>query len=203
MAAKGRSKVRISAIEIILLILSLLLIAGAAYLLSGGRENISRTEVMEHRLRELRQLQTVTQTFRSVIYVEEKNFWRGNKQVLFTLEYHVTAGVDFSEGLQIRENPDGTIHVRMPPGEIFSSDADETTIRQMFLKEQVLLNPVRMGDYIPQIIAQGEANKQAALESGILNMAESNARMAVMRILNLGEFENISFDINREMFADG
>lgn len=203
MVAKRRSKVRISPLEIFLLILSLLLIAGAAYIFTRGPDNVSRIEVMEYRLRELRQLQTVSQTFRSVIYVEEKNFWRGNKQVLFTLEYIVTAGVDFSEGLQIRENPDGTLHVRMPQGEIFSSDADETSIRQMFLREQALLNPVRMGDYIPQVIAQGEANKQAALEGGILDMAEANARQAVIRILNLGEFENISFDLNREPLADG
>lgn len=203
MAAKGQSKVRISPLEIMLLILSLLLIAGSVYLFTGGPERVNQTEVMEYRLRELRQLQTVSQTYRSVIYVEEKNFWRGNKQVLFTLEYNVTAGVDFSEGFQIRENPDGTIHVRMPRGEIFSSDADEASIKQMFLKEKTLLNPVRMSDYIPQLIAQGEANKQSALEGGILDLAEANARLAVKRILNLGEFENISFDFVRELHVDG
>lgn len=203
MAVKKRSKIRISPLEILLLILSLLLIAASVYIFTGGQDRVSRTEVLEYRLRELRQLQTVSQTFRSVIYVEEKNFWRGNKQVLFTLEYVVTAGVDFSEGLQIRENPDGSIHVRMPGAEIFSSDADEATIKQMFLQEQVLLNPIRMSDYIPQVIAQGEANKQAALKGGILDLAEANARLAVMRILNLGELENVSFDVNRELLADG
>lgn len=199
MASPGRRKNRISLFEIILIITALVLIGGGVYLYTGGRESLSRTEVMERRLKDLRELQTVSQTYRSVIYVEEKNFWRGNKQVLFTLEYVVSAGVDFSKGLEIRELPDGVIQVRLPGADILSSDADETTIRQMFLKEQTLLNPVRMGDYMPQIIIQGEANRQAALDGGILKLAEANARMAVLRILKLGEFENIVFgpDLDR------
>ena len=199
MASPGRRKTRISSFEIILIIMALALIGGGVYLFTGGRESVSRTDVMEHRLKDLRELKTVSQTYRSVIFVEEKNFWRGNKQVLFTLEYVVTAGVDFSKGLEIRELPDGVIQVRLPGAGILSSDADETTIRQMFLKEQALLNPVRMGDYMPQIILQGEANRQAALDGGILKLAEANARMAVLRILKLGEFENIVFgpDLDR------
>ncbi len=184
---------RISSFEIILIILALILVAAGVFLIIGGKEPVSHTDVMEQRLRELRQLKTVSQTYRSVIYMEEKNFWRGNKQVLFTLEYLVTAGVDFSKGLEIRELPDDVIQVRMPPAEIFSSDADETSINQMFLREQTLLNPVRMGDYMPQVIAQGEANRQAALDNEILSHAEAKARLAVIRVLKLGEFDIIVF----------
>jgi len=176
-----------------MLILALGFIAGGIFLFTGGRPSEARTAVMEQRLRELRRLKTVTQTYRSVIYVEEKNFWRGNKQVLFTVEYQVTAGVDFSRGLDIRELPDGSVLVRIPPAEIFTTDADETSIHQMYLRENPLLNPIRMGDYMGRIILQGEANRQKALDGGILNLAESNARQAVLRILKLGDFENIVF----------
>ncbi len=187
-------KIRITLFEIILIVLALGLAGGGVFLLYGGRASESQTGVMEQRLRELRQLKTVSQTYRSVIYVEEKNFWRGNKQVLFTVEYLVTAGVDFSRGLEIRERSDGTVYVRMPSAEIFLSDADESSIHQMYLRENSFLNPIRMGDYMSQIIAQGEANRQAALDGGILNLAEANARLAVLRILKLGNFEKISFD---------
>ena len=193
MTSRRRRKIRISSFEIILIILALFLVAAGVFLIIDSREPVRHTEVMEQRLRELRQLKTVSQNYRSVIYVEEKNFWRGNKMVLFTLEYSVTAGVDFSKGLEIRELPNEVIQVRMPTAEIFTSDADETTINQMFLREQPFLNPIRMGDYMPQIIAQGEANRQAALDSGILSHAESNARLAVMRVLKLGKFDNIVF----------
>ncbi len=77
MASHGRRKNRISLFEIILIITALVLIGGGVYLYTGGRESVSRTEVMERRLKDLRELKTVSQTYRSVIYVEEKNFWRG------------------------------------------------------------------------------------------------------------------------------
>ncbi|RKX70030.1 MAG: hypothetical protein DRP60_16090 [Spirochaetes bacterium] len=186
-------KIRITFFEIILIVLALGLAAGGLFLIIGGRTSVSQTGVMEQRLRELRQLKTVTQTYRSVIYVEEKNFWRGRKQVLFTVEYLVTAGVDFSRGLEIRELSDGTVQVRMPPAEIFISDADESSIHQMYLRENSFLNPIRMGDYMSQIIVQGEANRQAALDGGILSLAEANARLAVLRVLKLGKLENITF----------
>ena len=187
-------KIRITLFEIILIVLALGLAAGGVFLIYGERASESQTGVMEQRLRELRQLKTVSQTYRSVIYVEEKNFWRGNKQVLFTVEYLVTAGVDFSRGIEIRELSDGTVHVRMPPAEIFLFDADESSIHQMYLRENSFLNPIRMGDYMSQIIVQGEANKQAALDGGILNLAEANARLAVLRVLKLGNLEKITFE---------
>jgi len=176
-----------------MLILALGFIIGGVFLFTGNSSSEAQTAVMEQRLRELRRLKTVTQTYRSVIYVEEKSFWRGNKQVLFTVEYLVTAGVDFSRGLEIRDLPDGTVLVRIPPAEIFISDADETSIHQMYLRENSLLNPIRMGDYMSQIILQGEANRQKALDGGILNHAEANAREAVLRILKLGKFESVVF----------
>ena len=45
-----------------------------------------------------------------------------------------------------------------------------------------------------QIIVQGEANRQAALDGGILNLAEANARLAVLRVLKLGNLEKITFE---------
>jgi len=128
-----------------------------------------------------------------VIFSEERAFLLGSRQVLFTLEYQVSAGVDFSRGFEIRELDRGVVEVRMPPAEVFAADADESSIRQMFIREQSFWNPVRMGDYMPQVVAQGEANRTAALESGILDRAEANARKAVSRILRLGGVEDIRF----------
>ncbi len=193
MASPNRRKFRIGSFEIILIILTVLLAGAGFHILRGSGGDESRVDVMEARLRDLRRLKTVSQTYRSVIYVEEKNFWLGGKQVLFTLEYNVVAGVDFSRGLEIRELPGDILEVRMPPAEVFSWDADESSIHQMFLKESAVLNPVLMGDYMPQVIAQGEENRRSALEGGILERAEENARNAVARILNLGEGGEVIF----------
>ena len=188
-------KFRISTFEITLFALTLFLCAAGVFLLTNDRTSESRVAVMEQRLRNLRQLKTVSQTYRSVIYMEEKNFWRGNKKVLFSVNYEITAGVDFSRGLVIQELSNGVIKVIIPRAEIFVTDADETSIRQMYLRENAFLNPIRMGDYMSQIIAQGEANRQAALDSGILDLADANARLAVLRILKLGNFDKVVFGV--------
>ncbi len=47
---------------------------------------------------------------------------------------------------------------------------------------------------MPQIVAQGQANQQAALESGILIDAERNAQIAVSRILEQSGFSEIQFE---------
>lgn len=186
-------KFRISVFEITLFVFTLVFIVAGVFLLISDKTSESRVAVMEQRLRDLRQLKTVNQTYRSVIYVEEKSFWRGKKQVLFSVDYLITAGVDFSKGLDIQELSDGVIRVSMPRAEIFVTDADETSIRQMYIRENTFLNPIRMGDYMSQIIAQGEANRQAALDGGILDLAEANARLAVLRILKLGNFDKVVF----------
>ena len=176
------------------MVVSLTLAGFGAYLLLGGRQSTSSTEVLEQRLRDLRQLKTVSQLYRSVIFIDEKKFLLGTKQVLFALEYEVTAGLDFSRGIELHRMPDETVSVRMPPAEIFSSDADETSIREMILREQPFFNPVRMGDYMPQVIAQGEANRISAVDGGILALAEANARIAVTRVLQLAGVQHVIFE---------
>ena len=191
-AGKSR-KTRISTLEVVFLLLAFVFTGLGAYLIVGSQHRPSSTDVMEQRLRNLSRLTTINQTYRSVIYVQEKNFWRGDKEVLFSLKYHVTAGVDFTRGVVVTPNGRDSATVRMPPAEIFISDADEATIRQMFIREQAFLNPVRMGDYMPQVIAQGEANRQSAIDGGILERSEANARKAVTRVMKLGGFEKVVF----------
>jgi len=191
-AGKSR-KTRISTLDVLFLLLAMVIAGLGAYLLVGSERRPSPTEVMEQRLRNLSRLTTISQTYRSVIYVQEKNFWRGDKEVLFSLKYQVTAGVDFTRGVLVPPNGRDSATVRMPPAEIFTSDADESTIHQMFLREQAFLNPVRMGDYMPQVIAQGEANRQSAIDGGILERSEANARKAVTRVMKLGGFEEVMF----------
>lgn len=193
MASSGSRKSSALVFAVLLTLLALGVIAAGMVLIAGRGPGESQIEVMEQRLRDMRQLKTVSHTYRSVIYVEERNFWKGNKEVLFTLEYEVSAGVDFSKGLEIEELPGGAYRVSMPASEVFTSDAVESSIRQMILRESSIFNPINMGDYMPHVIAQGEANRQAAIDGGILETAEINARKAVLQVLRLGQIEDVVF----------
>ena len=193
MSLSKRRKSKIRVWEVLVIALALTLIAVAVLLIIQDRRDRGHLEVLEQRLRKIRRLGTVSQIYRSVIYFEEKNFWRGGKMVLFTVEHGITAGIDLSEGFTLGKRIDGSVEVKLPPARIFSVDADEGSIHQMLLREGFFNNPVRIGDYMPSVIAQGEVTREAALEGGILHLAERSARSAIARILGLGGIDEVHF----------
>lgn len=177
-----------------MIVFGLLLVGLGLYILLDERDSTDQIQVFEQRLKSLRRLSTVNQSYRSVIYMEEKNFWRGNKLVLFSVKYDVIAGVDFSKGISLQKLKDGSFEVSLPPAEVFSSDADESSIEQMLIREGLINNPIRKSDYMPRIVEQGRVNRQSAIDSGILDRAELNAQTAVRRILSLGGIEKVIFE---------
>ena len=191
LSRRRKSKIRVW--EVLVIALSLTIIAAVILLIIQDRRDRGHLEVLEQRLRKIRRLGTVRQIYRSVIYFEEKNFWRGGKMVLFTVEHGITAGIDLSEGFTLGKRIDGSVEVKLPPARILSVDADEGSIHQMLLREGLFNNPVRIGDYMPSVIAQGEVTREAALEEGILHLAERSARSAITRILGLGGIDDVNF----------
>jgi hypothetical protein len=135
-------------------------------------------------------LVTASQTYRDVIYAERRRFL-ADKRLLFTIDYDVTAGVDFRKGLEIRVREDGTWEVTMPAAEILEVDADDASIEEIFIKET--LGTIRLSDYMPVILDEREAIRNAAEAGDLLERAEANARSAVTRILRLGGAENVGF----------
>jgi len=192
-AKKGKHKKYKNRTAVFFVVLAMIMFLAAGFVSVINRKEQRAAEVLQERIRDLKQLVTVEQTYRSVIYTENKTFWVMSRQVLFSVKYHVRAGVDFSGGLELNRLPGGVIQVTMPSAKIFSSDADESTIHQMMIKESAVFNPVRISDYMPLIIRQGEVNRKAALDSGILKLAENNAKLAVKRILAIGGFSQVVF----------
>ncbi len=188
----GRKRRKQFIAPLVLLALAVLVALSGMLILSRAGTSDKRLAVLEQKLRDMKQLKTVSQTCRSVVYVEEKSFWKGSKNVLFTIEYEITAGVDFADGIDIKRLSGTAVQVSLPPAKIFSSDADEGSIHQIFLREPYF-NQISMSDYMPQIAAQGEENLKAALESGILRTAGDNAQTAVLRVLRLGGVDEVVF----------
>jgi len=178
---------------LVFLFLALLLSAGGFYIRYVPVKRAAECKVIEERIKQLRRMTTVTQVYRSVIYVKNKNFWRGTREVLFSIKYNVAAGVDFSRGFNLNLKDDGTVEVSMPGAKVFLSDADESTINQMLIRESYFLNQIKISDYMPQIIAQGITNRKTSVENGILERADTNARQAVLKILRIGGFDKVIF----------
>ncbi len=145
----------------------------------------------EERIKNLEELVTVRQIYRNVIYTEIKEKFIVDKRTLFSINYIVTAGVDFSKGLEI-EASENRILVSYPYPQIFSVDADESSIDQYFVLQR--FGKLKQSDYLNIIFDEKERIRKEALDSGILERADKNLKLLITGLLKEGGIENISFD---------
>jgi hypothetical protein len=155
-----------------------------------GRSGKTRTDlpVLENKIRQIQELAVVNQVYRDVIYIKSGTVF--TSEILFTIEYNIIAGVDLRKGFSLNEE-DGIVTVELPPAEILSIDADDTTINQIFIRET--FRPVRQSDYMEYIISEKEILRQAAVDSGILIRAGNNAEKIIEKIILLSGYEQVFF----------
>ena len=113
-------------------ILSLvLIIIGVLFFYLSLEYRDRKFETYSDRIKKLEELVTARQIYRNVIYTEIKENFIVDKRSLFTIDYIVTAGVDFSGGVKI-DAQNSAVRVTYPYPEILSVDADESTIDEYF-----------------------------------------------------------------------
>jgi hypothetical protein len=175
------------------------LISALVSLLLIGCMPVSEVETvrMEDRIESLLQLHTYEHRYRDLVYFgEEKSFLfikTVDRAVLFSVDIRVTAGLDLSDGVTL--TPDrfehDRIYVRLPPATILTVDADESSIEEYFLREQGgRIGLLELSDQIESAKARTE---EEAIERGILEQADANARSIVRGFLNLAGFSEVVF----------
>ncbi len=173
-ASCSRSRSRVAAAAAVLIAALLLVSCG-----SKVRENV----VFESRLSNLLQLRTYEQVYRVVGYVSKERtvlFFRTiDRQLLYSINIHVQAGIDVAEGIKIFSSSTNTgeITVQLPPARILLADADEESIHQYFSRERG--GAVSMLEYGDQIESIKRRTVDEAIRRGILVRAEENARAIV------------------------
>jgi hypothetical protein len=175
---------------------ALLLIAVAALILLGlslyknltpRREPVT---ILENKIREIQELALVRQVYRDVIYARAGGMF--TSEILFSIDYHIVAGMNFSRGVAIEEKEDGSLLVRLPEPEILSIDADDNSITQYYIKES--FRAVRQSDYMSLIVSEKEELTAAAIDSGILLRAKRNGELLLVRIFRLSGYETVRFE---------
>ena len=100
----------------------------------------------------------------------------------FTLQWSgvIKAGIDLGD---VKVNINGkTIIVSIPEAKIFSYDVDEDSIEYLDEKNNVF-NPISVKDKIEFDKATENDMKQKAIDSGLLESAQQNAEVVLMRFL--------------------
>lgn len=143
------------------------------------------------KLEQLGELTTVTQLYRSVFYTREKKNFIQDKSILFTAEFNVQAGVDLSEGFDLSIRG-GNARLILPPGRIFLVDADDTSFKQIMIKEK--FSTINTGDFLPLISEESVAIEEQAESQGLPAAAEDKAVILMKGILRAAGIENVQVE---------
>lgn len=100
----------------------------------------------------------------------------------FTLQWSgvIKTGIDLSK---LKTNIKGdVITITIPAAEIFSYDVDEENVKLLDEKNNIL-NPISVDDKLKLDSATEKEMKQKAIENGILEKAQENAKSIILKLL--------------------
>jgi len=150
---------------------------------------------IESRIRMLAELETAESIYRDIVYFGDARsflFFRTmDRRLLFAVNLHVRAGVDLSEGVRLEPDGAGGVDVYLPAARILVVDTDESSIHQYFVREQ----GGRIGylEFSGSIEEVKERVAADAVERGLLNRAEQNARVLVENLLTVAGVREVRF----------
>lgn len=186
----------------IVVILGIVVIFGAGIIVDKTLQNFkieskttyTSSAVLE-RVKAVSELNTVEMYFNDVIDYSDSKYFKEfklpftTKKVLFTAKARVKAGVDLSklnvEDIQVNE---GTIEIVLPRPTITSKEILESGV---YDEQDGAFNKVTSEDTLKLLEEYTVQLDQKAMESGIMDKAETNTKIAVMSLLQLMEFKEI------------
>ena len=173
------------------LILSILI----SWLISCMAQTTTSRPVIENQIRGILELPTIEYVYREVIYVGHEAKFLGfkhiDKRLLFSIDLIISAGIDLTKGIEIRNITNGDIQIILPEPEILLVDADEGSIHQFFVKEWG--EKVSRLDYYDEIVKSKEEIRSNAIERGILLKAKNNAEEMILKIFSVYGIKKVDF----------
>ena len=167
-------------------------------LLSGCAPAIQFDAIsIQEQLTDLLELHTHEHIYRDVVYFGEEKSFLGvrtvDRRILFSIDISVRAGIDLKHGFTITRDKDDPqrIYVQLPASEVLSVDADEASIHEYFIREQGgRIGLFEITEQLEDVKARTETD---AIERGILDKADANARNIVRNFMSLAGFSQTVF----------
>ncbi len=114
-------------------------------------------------------------------YTKEKNllgFIPSSSEIAYSYDGTVTAGVDFEKIEVSKDEAAKTIFVNIPDSEIQTVSIDKNTFK-VYSEKDSLWNPMKLEDYNVSLTEFEEAAKKKALESGIIERSDEQAKALI------------------------
>ena len=119
-------------------------------------------------------------------YTKEKNvlgFIPSSSEIAYSYDGNVTAGVDFEKIEISKDDASKTIFIDIPDSEIQTVNIDKSTFKVYYEKDS-LWNPMKLEDYNISLTEFEEAAKKKALDSGILERSDEQAKALIGNFIN-------------------
>ncbi len=144
------------------------------------------TETIEDGLQNMGTLITQEYYFTQVeTYTKEKKvlgFIDSASEFTYSYDGIVTAGINFEDVHIEKNDKDKTLTVKIPPSELQSVNIDKDTFK-IYSESDSLWNPMGLEDYNLSLASFEDAAKKKALENGILERSDEQARKLVENFL--------------------
>ena len=154
------------------------------------------TEVLEDGLSDMGFLVTQEYYFTQVEkYTKEKKLFSiipSSSEMMYSYEGSVLAGIDFEKIRVTKDDETKTVSVELPESEIMTVTIDKDTF-EVYSESDSLWNPLKLEDYNMSLSEFEEAAKNKALEDGILERSDEQARKLVTGFIknypSLGDYD--------------
>ncbi len=179
-----------------ILVTATLLFAGSAVILMRPPRQVRppASDVVAQ-ITTLQNLGTTEYRYRDVIYFGEQSRFlglpAGSREVLFALTITVTAGIDFSGGVQVQwdENRPSRAYVTLPAAGVLRVNAEERSIQQYYSRERGgRIDWIAVSDVVEEAKTR---NRTDAINRGILVRAEERTRDIVTRMLRASGVDEV------------
>ena len=178
------------------------LLAAVISLLAAAcsEEQPPSVERLEASIRSISSVPACEQIYRDIVYIGEEQkllfFKTVDKQLLFSIDIIVQAGIENTDLIEIQytghsENDRPSVVISLPDPVILDVDADESSIKQFFIKEYG--KDITRLEYYDEINRKKEEIKADAVENGILERADFNIRNLIRNMMNLAGIDVTEF----------
>lgn len=154
-----------------------------------------KERIVTQKLEDISIITTGEDVYREIIYTKttEDLFWMPikNKEILFSVDYRITTGIDLQKGYKVKNHGLYT-EIVLPPCEVLSIDADDLSIKEYFSKER--FSKINRDDYFSIINQTKNDLKNSDALKDLLRNSEINAKKTINTLYKIGgENVKISF----------
>ncbi len=194
MRTEDRGAARI--VRALVALLALLAVVPILSTCTARRPPASQVVRVRRSITRLLQLPTYELVYRDVVYVDKSAplsfIGIGGGEALFAVDVRICAGFALETTLRLEAIGPEAVVVHLPQAEVLSVDADESSVREYFVRSP-LFGGTSQADYYDALEPLKAKLVAEAVDSGLLLRAHENAKRLIEGLLRAAGLRRVEF----------